>query len=154
MMRRYTMLILLVLLSILFTGCDNSYAENDYDNDDKLTAKGDQCSKVGAVLESVKHGYSLKMKKFDGRYTLWSKSLKLDRETDVEIEMSASAGVLKLVYIDRHGNITTLAELDTADAKSTTVTSSVTMPKGRNAIKLVGYGCEDIVLKLLLPGIQ
>ena len=148
-MRRYRTFLLLGLIVVLLTGCSNAFAKKDYYDTDKIAQTEDRYAKESSVFNQIDNGYSLKVKKFDGRQTLWTKTLENNKDIDIKIKLSLSEGAAKLVYVDEEGYVTTIIECTSDNCVDEKVLKTVSLKKGLNRIKIVGYECKNIDLELL-----
>lgn len=141
--------LLVVLLCLLMTGCNNRFAESEYDSAEKISQKEDRYAKETSVFNTIEGGYSLVVSKFDGRQTLWSSILKENQDMEIEFSLSISEGQVKIVHIDEDDNITTLIECAPESSTDGFVTKTVLLKSGENRLKIVGYDCEDLDLTML-----
>ncbi len=141
-------MVLLAVLCLCLMGCNNEFAKEEYDNAEKIAASGDRYSKEMSVFNHVNGEYSLTVSKFNGRETLWTKSYKEACDVTIDISLVLSAGQAKIVYIDGDDNMTTLVECTPDTCAEEFVTVPVAMQKGKNRIKIVGFDCEDLELKM------
>ena len=148
-MRRYRTFLLLGLIVVLLTGCSNAFAKKEYYDTDKIVQTEDRYAKESSVFNQIDNGYSLKVKKFDGRQTLWTKTLENNKDIDIKIKLSLSEGTAKLVYVDEEGYVTTIIECTSDNCVDEEVVKTVSLKKGLNRIKIVGYECKNIDLELL-----
>ena len=88
------------------------------------------------------------MKKFDGRQTLWTKTLEDDEEINIKIKLSLSEGTAKIVHVDGDGHVTTIIECTPDDCVEDDIVKTVSLKRGLNKIKIIGYGCKNIDLEL------
>lgn len=139
-------IVLVFLFIFCLIGCSNTYAKEEYDSLEKLTSQGDRYSKEGSVFNPIEGGYSFTVSKFDGRQTLHTWHMPEEQELTMEILCSLTEGTGKLVHVDEKGNVTTLVECNTDT--SAAVIKTVSLQKGRNDIKFVGYDCEALDLKM------
>lgn len=139
----------LVVLCLLMTGCNTEYAKKEYNSNEKIASVDDHYTKQVSVFNQIEGGLELKVSKFDGRETLWSDSLKNGQDMDIEFTLTLTKGKAKVVYIDDDKNVTTLIECTPDTSTSDTVTKTVTLKKGQNKLKVVGYDCEDLKLKMM-----
>lgn len=151
MMKKIKYAVLLVLC-LGFLGCNNEFANEDYDNAEKIAASGDRCAKEMSVFNHVNGEYTLTVSKFNGRETLWTKYYKEACEVTLEVSLALSEGQAKLVHIDADDNVTTLVECTPEICSEESVTVPVAMQKGENRLKIVGYDCKDLELKMVLDG--
>ena len=135
-------------MAVCLTGCDNEYAKQEYNDAEKIV-QDDRYGHGFYLLKHIDGGYSLTVSTFDGRQTI----LKITREEDVEIEMQLdlkiSSGTVKLVHIDCNNNITDLIECSEDSSNEQTATKTVFFTSGINRLKLVGYDCKGIDLKII-----
>ena len=148
-MRRYRTFLLLGLIVVLLTGCGNAFAKKEYYDTDKIAQTEDRYAKESSVFNQIDNGYSLKVKKFDGRQTLWTKTFENNKDIDIKIKLSLSEGDAKLVYVDEGGYVTTIIECTSDNCVDEEVVKTVSLKKGLNRIKIVGYECKNIDLELL-----
>ena len=151
MMKKIKYAVLLVLC-LCFVGCNNEFAETEYENAEKIADSGDRYSKEMSVFNHVNGEYTLTVSKFNGRETLWTKSYKEACEVSLEVSLALSEGRAKVVHIDAEDNVTTLVEYTPETCSGEAVTVPVTMTKGKNRIKIVGYDCKDLELKMVFDG--
>lgn len=136
------------ILCLFMTACSNEFAEQEYDVDEKIS-QGDRYAKEMSVFNTIDGGYSLTVSKFDGRETLWTKTLEKDQDLEINIDFSLSNGRAKVVYVDDKGNVTTLAECTPDNLTNGYITKNISLKAGQNELKIVGYDCEDVDLKML-----
>jgi len=144
-MKKYK-LFFVILLAVCFVGCSNTYAKEEYDSLEKLVSEGDRYSKESSVFNPIEGGYSFTVSKFDGRQTLFTWRLPEDSELSMEIQFSLSEGTGKLIHVDAEDNVTTIVECSSKN--SVTEIETIPLKKGRNDIKIVGYDCKKIDLKM------
>lgn len=140
---------LLLLLCLLLTGCNNEFAENEYDSAEKIAQTANSYAKVGSIFNPIEGGYEFTVSKFDGRETLWSHNLKEEKDMEIEFSFSLSNGKAKIVHIDADDNVTTLIECAPEKCTDGYVKQVVSLNSGKNRLKIVGYDCEDLELKML-----
>lgn len=144
-----TILICLILcVTISLVGCGNEFAKQEYNDAEKITQIDDRYAESNYEFTSIDGGYSLTVAKFDGRETLWKRTRKAGAEVEIRLSLSVSSGYVKIVFIDCDNNITVLAECSEDSSKEQNVTKTVSFTSGLNRLKIVGYGCQDIDLKM------
>ena len=67
---------------------------------------------------------------------------------NINVSLSLSKGQVKIVHIDKDGNVTTVIECTPDTSTDGFVTETVSLKNGKNRFKIVGYDCEDIDLKI------
>lgn len=142
-------ILLLTVLCLFITGCSNQYAESEYDSIEKIIEAADHYAKESSVFNPIEGGYSLVVSKFDGRETLWKETLEENQSVDIEISFVLTEGQAKIVHIDADGNVATLIECTPETATEGYVTKTVSLTSGQNRLKIVGFDCKDIDLKML-----
>lgn len=142
-------ILFVLLVCIILTGCNNSFAQKEYNAIDKIVKTEDRYAKEFSVFNPIEGGYSLKAAKFDGRETLWSETMEEDKDIELKIQMLLSDGTAKVVHIDEDDNVTTIIECTSESATNGYITQTVSLKRGLNRIKIVGKGCRDIELELL-----
>ena len=128
-MSRYKTLLLGLILVIL-AGCSNAFAKQEYYDTDKITETEDRYAKESSVLNPIHNGYSLEVKKFDGRQTLWTKTLEVNEDIDIEVKLSLSEGTAKIVHVDENGYVTTIIECTPDNCVEDYVVKTVSLKKG------------------------
>lgn len=141
--------LLVVLLCLFMTGCSNEFAKQQYDSTDKIVQMTDRYAKSNSVFNPIDGGYKLTVSKFDGRQTLWTDTLEEEQDIEIDFDFSLSAGKAKVVHIDAEGNVTTVIECVPETSTDGVVTKTVSLKSGKNRLKIVGYDCEDVELKML-----
>ena len=139
---------LLICLTMCLTGCSNEFAKREYNDAEKIVQIEDHYAKENSVFNTIEGGYSLTVAKFDGRQTLWNKTIEENAYEQVRFDLSISSGYAKIVYIDSDNRITVIAECLQNQSIEQSVTKSVSFTSGLNRFKIVGYDCKNIDLKL------
>lgn len=144
----YFFISLILCVTIGLTGCGNEFAKQEYNDAEKIVQIEDRYAKDNSVFNPTDGGYSLTVSKFDGRQTLWKKTLEENADIEIQIDLKISSGNAKVVYIDSNNNITVLIECSQSSSNEQTATKTVSLTNGLNRLKVVGYDCKDIDLKL------
>ena len=139
---------LILCVTVSFTGCGNEFAKQEYNDDEKIVQIADRYAKSNSVFNPIEGGYSLTASQFDGRETLWEKKLEDNAEIEIQIDLNITSGNAKVVFIDSNNDITVLIERLQNDSNEQTATKTVSLTNGLNRLKIVGYDCENIDLKL------
>ncbi len=139
---------LILCVTVSFTGCGNEFAKQEYNDDEKIVQIADRYAKNNSVFNPIEGGYSLTASQFDGRETLWEKKLEDNAEIEIQIDLNITSGNAKVVFIDSNNDITVLIERLQNDSNEQTATKTVSLTNGLNRLKIVGYDCENIDLKL------
>ena len=139
---------LILCVTVSFTGCGNEFAKQEYNDDEKIVQIADRYAKNNSVFNPIEGGYSLTASQFDGRETLWEKALEDNAEIEIQIDLNITSGNAKVVFIDSNNDITVLIERLQNDSNEQTATKTVSLTNGLNRLKIVGYDCENIDLKL------
>lgn len=142
-------ILLIIVLCLFMAGCSNKFAEDEYDSVKKIIENEDRYAKEGSVFNPIDGGYSLVVSKFDGRQTLWTDTLEEGQNVEIEFSFVLTEGQAKIVHIDADGNVTTLIECTPETITDGYVTKTVSMTSGQNRLKIVGFDCENIDLKML-----
>lgn len=148
-MKRISRYFAVLFMCIILTGCSNGFAQKEYNAIDKIAEVKDRYATESYVFSPIDGGYSLVVARFDGRETLWTKTLEDNKDIEIEIKLSLSKGTAKVVHIDEDGGVITILECTEDNSADGYVTKTVSLKKGLNRIKIVGYGCRDIDLELL-----
>ena len=141
-----TALLLAAALCLTMTACSNEFAQQEYDSAEKIAESGDRYAKSVSVMTWNDHGLCFSAGSFDGRETMWSEIVTDEGTVGISVSLSLEEGMAKLVYIDPDDNITELIE----STYGRDISRTITMPVGENRIKLVGYGCKELELEMLL----
>ena len=140
---------LIICVTIGLTGCGNNFAKQEYNDAEKIVQVDDRYAKDNSVFNPIDGGYSLTVSKFNGRQTLWNKTLEKSSEIEMQLDLGISSGSAKVVYIDCNNNVTVLIECSQNGSNEQTATKTVSLTSGSNRLKIVGYDCKDIDLKIL-----
>ena len=138
----------MILLCLLITACSNAFAKREYNSDEKISQTADRYAKEVSVGNSTNRQYSLTVGKFNGRETLWEETLEENQDVEIDISFSLSNGRGKIVHIDKDDNVTTVIECTPDTSTDGFVTKTLSLTSGQNRLKLVGYDCENIDLKI------
>ena len=147
-------ILLLSLLCLLITSCSNEFARQEYDSDEKIAQTANRYSKVKSVFNSRNGECSLTVSKFDGRETLWEKTIKEGHNIEIDISFCLSEGKAKFVHIDSDDNVTTIIECEPETSTDGFITETVSLKSGKNRLRIVGYGCKDMELKMVSEELQ
>lgn len=143
-------IICITLLCLFMTACSNEFARQEYDSDEKIAQMEDRYAKEVSVFNSIDGGYSLTVSKFNGRETLWTETVEDDQDIEMDFSFRLSKGQAKIVHVDSEGSVTTVIECMPETSTDGFVTKTVSLKSGKNRLKIVGYDCEDVELKVLL----
>ena len=138
-----------ILLCLLLTACSNRFAKQEYHSNKKIAQMEDHYAKENSVFHPIDGGYSFTVSKFDGRQTLWNKKLRKKQNLKIDISFQLTEGQAKIVHINNKGNVTTLIECSSKTSTERPITKTVTLERGQNRLKIVGYDCKNIDLKIL-----
>lgn len=142
-------IVLLSLLCLLLTSCGNEFAKREYDSDEKISQMADHYAKEISVRKSIDGGFSFTASKFDGRETLWEERIEENQDMEIDVSFCISKGRAKIVSIDDEGHVATVIECTPETSTDEFVTKTVSLKGGKNRLKIVGYDCEDVDLKML-----
>ncbi len=150
-------LLLCLVLCLGFAGCgnvssglfSNAFAKSEYNSDEKIAEEADRYAKHNSVFNPIEGGYSLEVQEFDGRQTLWSDNQDEESVCEMDFSFSLSAGQAKVVHIDKDGNVTTVIECTPETITDGFVTKAVALKTGKNRLKIVGYDCKNLDLKVI-----
>ena len=140
-------LILIAAMCLMFAGCGNEFAKEEYDQASMISAD-DRYAETGFDLTTTNNGFNVKAKKFDGRDTLWIFTEETGRNAAVTVTFSLSKGKAKLVLIDDNGDVFTVAEA--TGEEDMLKGTMIYLNKGENRFKLVGYDCKNVEIELVL----
>ena len=138
--------LLCVALCLFLTGCGNGFARIEY-NDNRKIASGDRYASSMTMLSYNNKNCSFEAGKFDGRQTMWSYTAKEEELIEVSVSLNAVEGSAKVVFVDARGNVETLAEFSGENLVGQK-SKKVTLTKGTNNFKIVGYDCQDVQLSM------
>lgn len=146
--------LVVLFMCFMLTGCSNGFAQKEYNAIDKIAETEDRYAKENFVFNPIDGGYSLVVAKFDGRETLWTKPLEDNKDTEIKIKLSLSEGTAKIVHLDEDGGVITIMECTGDNSTDGYILKTLSLKKGLNRIKIVGYGCRNIDLELLSPDFE
>lgn len=142
-------IVLICLLCLIMTACSNGFAKREYEYNEKISQMEDHYSKEVSVFNPIDGGYSLTVSKFNGRESLWTETLEDNQNIVIDFSFSLTKGQAKVVHIDSEDNVTTVIECSPETSTDGFVTKTVELKSGENRLKIVGYDCEYIDLKML-----
>ena len=105
-MNKLKAFLLLGLICVILAGCSNVFAKKDYYDTNKIAAVEDRYAKKNSASNSNNSGYSLNVEEFNGRETVWTKTLEKSEDFNVEVKLSLAEGIVKIVHVDEMGNVT------------------------------------------------
>ncbi len=142
---------LIVVVCLTLTGCvDGEKAREYYYSDEQIASQYDNYRATGSKSESSNNkGFTYKITLFNGYETKLKVSVAKEGTAKASASLSLSEGQAKLVHIDADNKVTTIVECS-GEEGSKTVEVRLSMTKGKNRFKLVGYDCKDIEVKLSL----
>lgn len=141
---RKVKLLTIFMICVMLTGCNNDFAERQYDSNAKIAESEDRYAKSGSVTNRYDDRVDLTVEKFDGRQTVWSKEYSENQDVEIEFSLTIISGKVKLVHIDDDGNVSTIVECTSDSIVDQTTEYTVSMKEGSNRLKIVGYDCQDI----------
>lgn len=148
-MKKKIWVLLIAALCIIFAGCSNKFAEDEYGNN-SIIAENDRYAETGWKKDSFYNGFHVTAKSFEGRETLLTNTNPDNAfEITATTAFSLSGGTAKLVLIDSGGNVSAVAECS-ADESPQLIETRVTIPNGDCVFKLVGYGCKNVEMQMTL----
>jgi hypothetical protein len=150
MRKKIVCLLSVLLVFMMMTGCSNEFAKSEYNDNDAITKSRDHFAKTNSVYNQIDGGCTLTVENFNGRETMLSPKFNQDGIALVEISLKMAKGHCKIVHIDGDGKVTKLMESTPDKAFCDTQTEEVSVTKGRNRIKIVGYDCEDVDLRIVI----
>ncbi len=139
---------LISLLFLLMMACSNEFARQEYNSNEKIALINDHYAKEISVFNSTNEEISLTISKFNGRQTLWTKKLEKNEDMKIKLSFCLSKGQAKIVHIDNDNNVTTVIECVPDTSTDGFVTKTISLKNGQNRLKLVGYDCENIDIKI------
>lgn len=147
-MKRIAVL-LIAALCLTFTGCSSAFAREEYVLDTEIAAN-DRTAWTDYQSSVVSHNqYHIQAKRFDGRSTFLTYTTGEDMEITAIVPISLSKGQVKIVLIDSKGKVSTVAELS-AEKSAQLLETRITVTKGDNKFKLVGYDCRNVDILMTL----
>ncbi|MDE6415080.1 MAG: hypothetical protein K2K48_06660 [Anaeroplasmataceae bacterium] len=141
-------ILILGIIILGISGCSTEFAKQEYDDAEKIVQMGDHCVESNSAFKSINDSHSFTASKFNGRKTLWKKSLAKNVDVEIQFEISISSGYAKIVHIDSDNNITVLVECSEDNSTKQSGTKIISFTSGLNRFKIVAYDCKDISLKL------
>ena len=77
------------------------------------------------------------------------RNIRRKSEYGYRLSFSLSNGLAKIVHIDGDGNVTTVLECSPDTSTDGFVTKTISFKSGQNRLKIVGYDCKNIDLKMV-----
>ena len=141
-----TVLLVLCLAMVLLSGCDDPNAV--YDDDATIAQSSDSRSASMSSRSTTSNEYKQKVK-ITGTQTVWRYSARKDENITLSYLLSVSeGGKAKLVLITPDDEVITLIENVDNTVYTEMTTQTISVKKGINRIKIVGYEDPKIELKL------
>lgn len=147
-------LLVFFLICAMFTEHNKEFAKTEYDAVDIIAENEDRSVKKEYVISNWEDEVSFTAQKFDGRETVWQKKYEESQNVEGKLMFTLTAGKAKLVHIDQEGNVTTIAECAPDSGIKEMTPCTIPMKEGKNRLKMVGYGCQDIDFQLELELVQ
>jgi len=146
-MKRIIAMFILCLTVISLSGCGNlNYA---YDNNATIVKSGDSSSTSGAGSTKIGNQLSVSTATMTGSRTLWRYNADSDVDVTFSYSLSVTAGgKAKLVLITPDNEVTILTENINKTTNSEMQSQTISLKKGNNRIKVVGYDAPKFDLKL------
>lgn len=144
----FSSLAALALALLVFAGCDPAKYNPIYDDDARIASNSDSSFASNSVSNTKAHEFTLSAT-MTGMQTIWRYTSPDDREAELTFSLGVSSGgKAKLVLIAPDGTVTVLTENTGSETGADSETKLVTLKKGRNRIKIVGYDAPRLELKL------
>lgn len=149
-MKKIIALFLLCFIVISISGCKGEVDRNSIYDDDAEIAKSDDSHKSDlSVYSPNDNELSVFARAFTGAKTLWRYTAKNDGEITISYSLSVSeSGKAKLVLITPDNEVIILSENIDNTETDEMQSQTVSLNKGNNRIKIVGY--DDPVINLVL----
>jgi hypothetical protein len=130
---------------VFVSACDNNAT---YDDDAKIAKTGDSSSSSMSSSSSIGNNYK-KTITLTGTQTIWRYNAKDDEDVAMSYMLSVTkGGKAKLVLITPDSEVITLIENTDNTTYDEMQTHTVSVKKGVNRIKIVGYESPRIELKM------
>ena len=139
---------LISLLFLLMMACSNEFDRQEYNSNEKIALINDHYAKEISVFNSTNEEISLTISKFNGRQTVWTKKLEKNEDMEIKLSFFISKWQAKIVHIYNDNNVTTVIECVPDTSTDGFVTKTISLKNGQNRLKLVGYDCENIDIKI------
>jgi len=133
---------------ISISGCDVSVHNSIYSDNARIARSSDSYSAIRSIGNQNGNEYSLSAT-MTGTCTIWRYDAKDDSEITLSYMLSVTkGGKAKLVFITPDDEVITLVE-NADNAQNTEMQSqTISLKKGNNRIKIVGYNAPEFELKL------
>lgn len=146
-----SVVLLLIAFCLLFSGCGNAFAKDEYGDDQKIAASDHYAAKKLKTTQT-NAGCSLDASKLDGWITVWTYSADGDMAVNAAVSIGLKKGTAKVVHIDGSGKVTKLMEFESSPGAGVTGKGSadrlIRLSKGENTIKIAGYDCEEVEMSV------
>ena len=143
-MKKIVAMILMIFVLISVSSCDLNAA---YDDDARIAKTGDSNSTSG-TRSSIRNTYK-QTGKITGTRTIWRYNANSDAEITISYLLSVTeGGKAKLVLISPDDEVIVLAENADNTVNTEMQTQTVSIKKGLNRIKIVGYEAPRLELEL------
>ncbi|WPC44357.1 50S ribosomal protein L7ae [Clostridium sp. JS66] len=147
--RKRTLIAAVIMVISLFVGCSNDVADKVYDDNSKICKEYDTFG-MDNSNEKVEQGVYKANLKISGDTTIWEYKSDKDFDLKVPYNLSVKGGKGKIVLISPDDKVTTLAEKSSKADNGEKESMMLSIKKGNNRIKLVGYKKADMNVEIHL----
>lgn len=145
-MKKIIATVILCLFIVLASGCGDMNAI--YDDNDEIIKSGDSYSSSSAGTNKVGRDLSVSSAAITGSRTIWRYNAGSDGDVTFSYLLSVTGGgKAKLVLITPDNEVIILVENTDNSTSSEMQSQTITLKKGNNRIKLVGYEAPKFDLK-------
>ncbi|AKN30383.1 50S ribosomal protein L7ae [Clostridium carboxidivorans P7] len=147
--RKRTLIAAVAMVVSLLVGCSNDVADKVYDDNSKICKEYDTFG-MDNSNEKVEQGLYKANLKISGDTTIWEYKSDKDFDLKVPYNLSVKSGKGKIVLISPDNKVTTLVEKSSKADNGGKESMMLSIKKGNNRIKLVGYKKADMNVEIHL----
>lgn len=128
---------ILLLLSMLLTGCSGKSATTIYSDNDKISSSSNSFNLDIENQAIDGEQISGSINKMEGMDTIWTYESDEDKELDITYLLNVGTGKFKLVLISPDNSITNIIERTNESEINDYATNKIQIKQGFNRIKIV-----------------
>ncbi|AKA68856.1 hypothetical protein [Clostridium scatologenes] len=147
--RERTLIATVAMVISLLAGCSNDVANKVYDDNSKICKEYDTFG-MDNSNEKVEQGVYKANLKISGDTTIWEYKSDKDFDLKVPYNLYVKSGKGKIVLISPDNKVTTLVEKSSKAGNGGKESMMLSIKKGNNRIKLVGYKKADMNVEIHL----
>lgn len=142
----------LLAVVLLLASCSSPLHDKIYDDDAAIASLTDNMAAISSIGSTDgDNGYTLSAASMSGVETLWEYNAPEDCELELAYRLSVlEGGKAKLVLVGPDGAVATISENTDHTVMEDAETVTLSLPKGKNRIRIVGFEAPKYELSLTI----